>query len=188
MFKKKKSYYDNAIEQANIGIAQLFKEENSKEFIKVYLTLIKRSLFYDNAIKFIKYRLPSFIKFSSIEKDMIEIDLEDTCIFGQPWKPDRLIDSLKISSTLKKSINKDYIILKNLKIGIVGSGGNHAITAGYLHNLKSVACKIVDDTELLKEYSTDGKYWYKNDKKVEKVTDERFAVIFTLTKEYLILS
>ena len=78
--------------------------------------------------------------------------------------------------------NRDYIMYKYTRVGMVVDVGNHGMIAAILKGLAFHPVHVDDDSYYLQNYRTDGKYWYKGAKRIEKVNNDMFALLFTVSQ------
>ena len=115
------------------------------------------------------------------------MNLHDKLFLVDVWMPYKYLSRHIIEYALDFISNKStytYYYYKNLQIGYVGSSGNHRMLLQMIQNKNIDAyVNIIDDTEWINKYYTDGKYINdENGNAVLVIDDYRMAILFTLTK------
>ena len=162
------------------------------EATEIFLDLIRKHIMWRYDYRYFnikKGEIPVYqreSKFIDIFKDeefvSKQYDLNELCILTDIWKPNKLVE---FRGTVYFDENKDsdnFMYLKNMKIGKVLADGNHRTFTAINYNQETQTwVKEYDDERILREGYTDGIKLYIKGKEKD-VPDERFAMLFSLTK------
>lgn len=187
--KQQEKYYEGTrVFIAAIESCRLKKMET----IDIFLDLIRKHIMWHYDYKYFnisKGEIPDYkreSKFIDIFKDESfvpkQYNLRDLCILSDLWNPEKLV---RFHGTIFFDENENadnFIFLKHMKIGKVLSDGNHRTFVAINYNQETQAwVREYNDERILREGYTDGEYLYFRGTKTE-LPDERFAMLFSLTK------
>lgn len=112
------------------------------------------------------------------------VDLSKSYIYVRPWNTEKTMNNL--IKLMKKDFeykddNHFSFYFSDIDLCYVHNG-NHSINAGRYLKKGEILSDELDLTLLYPHYNTDGAFWYNSHtgEKTEKVSDFRFAAVFTM--------
>lgn len=194
--------YQRTMEQfllvLKMGLNKFHSKEAFKEALDTEIKLVRNSLvwkynyrYFNVSFKTVDRYLRSVYAFDFLQEfcpveTIKDFDLKNKCFFCDLWDPVKFFNINK-----KVKFDSQLFWFKNLQIGRIQGEGNHKLlkaivddaeVSNYVQDDKNkVDILCFDDTIFLKEWTTDGKYFY-NGMLKQKTIDSRNAVLFSLTK------
>lgn len=187
--EQQKKYYDGM--EHFIAAIKSCGEDNQEAF-ELFLDLIRKHMMwhYDykyfnvksSEVNFYERETVFFDIFEKEERISKEKRLNQLCIFTNIWDPKKFRELHGNIYFDENEFSQNFIYLKNLKIGRVVMDGNRRTFKAINTNEKvDVWVQEIQDERILKVGKTDGVNLY-YDNNTQKLPDERFAMLFTLTK------
>lgn len=171
-----------------IGLNKGYTKGQYQDALDTEIKLVRNSLawrynykYFNVSFSNVLWQMRSIYAFDFLQKysptEIISnFKLNNKCFFCDLWDPEKFFFPFS-------SFETKPIYLKNLQIGRADGHGNHKLLKAIADNNKEIFTdiKCIDDTEFLKEATTDGKYFYFKNEKFD-VKDERNAILFNLVK------